>query len=140
MTPADYTEREGEWLPGNFHIATLTGPERVAGYSYRGLGLDKRGEWVLSHLATGLKIARIGSRKPAAVKVATEIAEAGDWDFDAPEGLLNRFPDAGERVHEILQQHGFAGIGPRTKLTEEMRSVCRDVAARLPPSAPEPTP
>lgn len=124
------------WSFGNFHIANLTGPERVAGYSYRGLGLDKRGEWVLSHLATGLKIARLGAGKPLALRVATEIAEAGDWDFDAPEGLLNRFPDAGERVHKILQAHGFAGVGPRSKLTEEMRSVCRDVAARL---APPPT-
>ena len=117
------------WRKAKFHIATLTGTGEIDGFVYRGLGLDKRGEWVLSHLNTGLKIARLGNRKPQAMKAATEIAEAGDWEFCGPDGIKNQFPDAGEKVHRILQGHGFAGIGPASKMTEPMRDVCRQVLA-----------
>lgn len=121
---------ERKWQRTEFCIATLTGPSTLDGFTYRGLGLDKRMRWVLSHLNTGLKIATLGTRKAEAIAAATEIAEAGDWEFSGPDGIQNQFPDAGAIVHGILQRHGFAGIGPRSKLTEPMRAICRDVLAK----------
>lgn len=117
------------WRTAKFRIATWTGTDEVDGLIYRGIGLDKRGVWVLSHLNTGLKIARLGNKKALAMKAANEIAEAGDWEFCGPDGIKNQFPDAGETVHRILQKHGFAGIGPVSKLTEPMRDICRKVLA-----------
>lgn len=133
MTTPDSTARSdsalGGWKRAKFLIATLTGTCETTGFVYRGLGLDKRGNWVLTHLNTGLKIARLGVTKSQAMKAATEVAEAGDWEFCGPDGIKNQFPDAGEKVHSILQKHGFAGIGPVSKLTQPMRDVCKQVLA-----------
>lgn len=125
------------WQRTSFCIATLTGSVTLDGFTYRGLGLDKRGRWILSHLNTGLKIAALGTQKPAALAAATEIAEAGDWEFSGPDGIENQFPDAGAIVHEILLRHGFAGIGKRSEITEPIREICRDVLTkRESPSSP----
>lgn len=121
---------ERKWQPTEFCIATFTGTDTLSGFTYRGLGIDKRGQWVLSHLNTGLKIARLGTRKADAFAAATEIAEAGDWEFSGLDGIDNQFPDAGAVVHQILQRHGFAGIGPKSKMTEPMREICRNVLAK----------
>lgn len=126
------------WQRTIFCIATLTGSDTLDGFTYRGLGLDKRGRWILSHLNTGLKIAALGTQKPAALAAATEIAEAGDWEFSGPDGIDNQFPDAGVIVHRILLRHGFAGIEKRSEITEEMREICRDVLTiRETPAAKE---
>lgn len=121
------TNEKRKWRKESFCIATFTRAVTLDGFTYRGLGLDKRGRWVLSHLNTGLKIAALGTRKPEAMAAATEIAEAGDWEFSGPDGVENQFPDAGPIVHGILVRHGFAGIGPRSEITEPMREICRDV-------------
>jgi hypothetical protein len=101
-----------DWKPETFETALNTGPHLVAGYTYRGLGLygessrdGKSGSWTLTHLGTGHMLAHISGGVQKAFPVATEIAEAGDWDFLSLQGWKDRFPDAPERLDEICAKH-----------------------------------
>jgi hypothetical protein len=104
------------WKPASFYTANDRGdPHKVNGYTYRGLGLNmivkgspkgrRPPTWCLTHLGTGHAIARIKGLVAVAFPIAAEIAEAGDWDFLSLEGWRDRFPDARERVAEILAAH-----------------------------------
>lgn len=58
--------------------------------------------WSLSHLGSGHRIAILHGDVATAFPIASEIAEAGDWEFDSLHGWKDRFPDAKEKVDEIL--------------------------------------
>lgn len=108
------SERAG-WTPDTFEVAWLGVPEKRSGYTYRGLGLfmvtgsSPKGRppptWSLTHLGSGCRIALIEGTVGVAFPVATEIAEAGDWEFLSLVGWKDRFPDAPERIKEIVARH-----------------------------------
>lgn len=119
------------WQPSHFDLAYPTGPYRVAGYVYNGLGLHQaigaspKGKrpptWTLTHLGSGHRVASIKGTVADAFPVATEIAEAGDWTFDGLYGWRNQFPDAFERVKEIIARHAKrAKLGARGGACEEV--------------------
>lgn len=103
------------WKPEDFEVAWGSGAGAVAGYTYRGLGLhvainpSPKGKrptrWTLTHLNTGHRIGYLDGDVRTAFPVATDIAEAGDWDFLSFEGWKDRFPDAKERLAEIQERH-----------------------------------
>lgn len=103
------------WKPETVHIATHHGAVPRAGYVYRGLGLwqmhgqspkgRRPAEWDLLHLNTGLTLARLKGSVAEVFPIATEVAEAGDWTFDGPYGWKNQFPDASQKVREIIGRH-----------------------------------
>lgn len=103
------------WQAGTFEIAMPYGPARRSGYVYRGLGLhvvnkgSPKGKrpprWTLTHLGSGHALCWLDGDVATAFTVATEIAEAGDWDFLSLQGWKDRFPDAPDRLREILDRH-----------------------------------
>lgn len=109
------------WAPESFERASFRGPVVVAGYVYRGLGLymaarpspkgRRPAEWNLIHLGSGRYLHRLRGSVATAFPVATEIAEAGDWDFLSLDGWRDRFPDAPDRVREIVAKHPKVVIG-----------------------------
>lgn len=107
------------WTPETFLIAMPGGPAKRHGYVYRGLGLylimpaspkgRRPAQWSLTHLGSGHCLAMLKGDVSTAFPIATEIAEAGDWTFDGLKGWKNHFPDAAERVREILERAGSRG-------------------------------
>lgn len=119
------------WQPEDFLIATAGEPFPVVGYVYRGLGLHKpsprRKNWSLTHLGTGHQIATITGKVADVFPVASEIAECGDWDFDGLKGYVNRDPEIGKRLHEIIARHKNA----RPAIVTEARKPNHDVARQI---------
>jgi hypothetical protein len=126
------------WAKQSYLIACPIRPQTVLGWVYNGLGLTiaMRGSpngrrpptWVLTHLGSGHAIATIRAPESAAFQISTEIAEAGEWDFVSLHGWKDRFPDAPERVAEILARYpglGEKGAGGGMKPNE---SVARMIA------------
>lgn len=124
------------WPAANFSIAMPQGPVSRSGYAWRGLGLfmissgspkgKRKPKWSLTHLGSGHAIAFIDGDVREAFPVASEIALAGDWTFDGLEGWRNQFPDAPQRVAEIVARHRNvtkSGSGHRNE------DVARQVAA-----------
>lgn len=103
------------WKAETFEIALLSGPHAIAGYTYRGLGLhfvskaSPKGRrpvrWALIHLGTGHCMAYLDGDVITAFPVATEIAEAGDWDFLSLQGWKDKFPDGREKLEEVCARH-----------------------------------
>jgi hypothetical protein len=95
---------ERKWRRDKFLIALPEKPERLLGWTYRGLGLDQRGrtEWVVTHLGTGYRICKIKGPRFMAFQIATEIAECGEWDFIGISGHLNRDPELRKKAGTIL--------------------------------------
>ena len=103
------------WKPDIFEIATPSGPQRKNGYTYRSLGLflwrtaSPKGKqpatWSLIHLGTGHRLANLNGDAATVFPVATEIAEAGEWDFLSLKGWPDRFPDAPDRLGAIIARY-----------------------------------
>ncbi len=126
------------WKPAEYQIALPSGPTTVAGYEHRELGLHlvtgrgKSATWSLTHLGTGLQLCQIDGSVAVAFPVATEIAEAGDWGFISMEGFKDRFPEAGKRLHEILERHTNTKRNWRTYEPDEreaIRPIAQEIAA-----------
>ncbi|WP_310530666.1 hypothetical protein [Novosphingobium sp.] len=131
------------WKPEDFEVAYWGGPHTVAGYTYRGLGLHigihpspkgkRPARWILSHLGTGHRIAMIDGDVATAFPIASEIAEAGDWDFLSMLGYKDRFPDAPERLREICSKHPqqviFAATVARDGVDPRSHAVAQQIAA-----------
>lgn len=84
--------------------------ENRMGWTYRGIGLvgetSRLGWWYIVHLNSGHAVARIRGGTEAQLKdMAADIADAGDWSFEGLDGFRNMFPDAADRVHEIVTRH-----------------------------------
>ncbi|PXW76001.1 hypothetical protein C7451_106165 [Blastomonas natatoria] len=117
------------WKPETFKVAMPYGPADVPGYTYRGLGLHlimqqspkgrRPAMWSLSHLGSGHRIAIINGNVATAFPIASEIAEAGDWEFDSLHGWKDRFPDAKEKVDEILARSKIGKRGSGIGYSEE---------------------
>ncbi len=103
------------WVPADFLIATSTGPSRVLGYVYRGVGLStemkaspkgrRPPRWVLTHLGSGHKICAISGDGKTVFPIAAEIAEATEWDFDSLRGWVDRDPEAPQKLWTIASAH-----------------------------------
>lgn len=130
------------WEPNTFEVAYFTGPSMVAGYVYRGLGMwiaiqgSPKGKrpptWSLQHLGSGHRLCLIDGTVAKAFPVATEIAQAGEWDFLSLEGWKDRFPDAPERLREILARHkNTSGVGVAAH-TDRGLAIAQQIAANRP--------
>lgn len=99
------------WKPAEYLIHHGSDAVTVAGYEHRDLGMHLintvkgKSEWSLTHLGTGLQLCRIKGDVRTAFPIATEIAEAGDWGFISMVGYKDRFPDAADKLDEILSRH-----------------------------------
>jgi hypothetical protein len=99
------------WKPAEYLIHHGSDAVKVAGYEHRDLGMHLinrvrgKAEWSLTHLGTGLQLCRIKGDVRTAFPIATEIAEAGDWGFISMVGYKDRFPDAANKLAEILGRH-----------------------------------
>lgn len=128
------------WQAGSFDIASHFGPRRVAGYTYRALGLymmwagSPKGRrppmWGLYHLGSGHVIVNLEGTVATAFPIATEIAEAGDWDFLSMEGWKDRFPDAPEKTAEIAAK--YPKIAKRFGGGHSNREVAMQIASNRP--------
>ena len=89
------------WQPASFLVAFRDGPKRVAGYTYKGLGLSPRQRkrhWALTHLNSGHRIAIMEGKVYAVFPAAFELAEQCDWTFYGLEGWKNEQPDLKDKV------------------------------------------
>lgn len=103
------------WTSEAFYLAMPGGPYKVRGFTYRGLGLHLRlngsakrrrpSHWRLSHLGSGHALVSLWGEFDVVTAAASEIAELGDWDFISLEGWRDRFPDAKERMDEVLDRN-----------------------------------
>ena len=103
------------WKPDNFEVALQSGPKTVAGHLYGGLGLHtddsrqpkgrKTVKWILTHANTGHSIAILMCNVTTAFCIATEFADAGEWDFLSLQGYADRFPNIVDRCEEIASGH-----------------------------------
>lgn len=132
------------WIRDSFEIAYLFGPRKVRGKSYRGLGLhllskayrSPKGRrflparWSLSHLGSGHCLVTLTGEWDEILPVATEIAEAGDWDFLSMQGWRDRFPDAPERLAELVEKH--ASMCKRGQSRGNMPEIAQQIAANRP--------
>jgi hypothetical protein len=125
------------WKPENFLKAYFSGPEPVAGYTYRGLGLhitireSPKGRrpptWSLTHLGTGLRIATIKGRVADAFPPAAAIAECGDWEFDGIDGWKNRDPDLPQKLVDTGAQFKNVTITAGGRM-DGVEDIARQVA------------
>lgn len=105
------------WKAQGFLVADIWNekPRRVAGYVYRGLGLQllikaspkgrRPPTWGLTHLGSGHTVCMITGHVATAFPIAFEIAQCGDWDFDGLNGWINRDPELPKKVRSILDKH-----------------------------------
>ena len=106
----------------------------VDGFTYRGLGIHlemegspkgrRKPRWNLSHLGSGHLVTSINAHRSEAFAIATEIAEAGDWEFDSFAGMGDRFPNARDEVERILASHGRERLATNAQPSEDLaRSI-----------------
>lgn len=104
------------WEPADFLVAdswSNIGYHKVAGYSYRGLGIhmirSPKGRrpptWSLCHLGSGHTVCLIDGRVAVAFAIASEIAECGDWSFDGLKGWINVDPEIPEKCKVIMAKY-----------------------------------
>ncbi len=110
------------WKPAEKY-KIVVGPriEDVTGYTYNGLGLrmHMRGSpkgrrppmWNLTHLNSGHKIVSLHLHDTLAFKVATQIANLGDWSFNTLGGWRNRDPELRNKVAALLATYGQVQLG-----------------------------
>lgn len=87
--------------------------EHEPGWTYNHLGLLRSGPfmapiWTIVHLNSGHSIGVIKGTTRGLEQMqdmVAEIADAGDWSFDGLDGFRNQFPDAPDRVREIITRH-----------------------------------
>lgn len=118
------------WAPANIVVAGMSCPFTRAGYVYRGLGMwvsrpaSPKGRrptcWSLTHLGSGLRVAAISGALTAALAIAAEIAEAGDWEFESPDGWRNADPELPHRVHAIVDRHSGCSLPACDEATAEL--------------------
>lgn len=99
------------WKKGKYLEAYSYGPITVEGHLYKGLALRKVANasiktgslptYCLTHCGTGHRVLRIIARCAMAFKIATEIADAGDWSFTSLDGWKNQFPDAHKKLKAL---------------------------------------
>lgn len=118
-----------KWTAAKYLLATPVQPTDVSGRTYRGLGLHQAGRgspkgkrppwWALTHLATGHRVCRIDAHEDEALKIATLIAECGDWTFEGLDGWKNSDPELKEKAAAMMQTFpGRISIGVAGHHTE----------------------
>lgn len=122
------------WQPNEFYVAIPVGPLKVAGYTFKGLGLHKIAPkakaWTLTHLNTGHSICHIEGGMAEVFPVAADIANCSEWDFDGLRGWTNRDPELGDKVQDILDSYN--GKWTRHKSTGGDEVVARKVLETRP--------
>lgn len=117
------------WKPVDYLIHHGSYAVKVAGYEHRDLGMHLvnhvkgKAEWSLTHLGTGLQLCRIKGDVRTAFPIATEIAEAGDWGFISMAGYKDRFPDAPEKLAEILERHTNTNRSWNERSDDERKAI-----------------
>ena len=72
------------WKSENFFIAAGAGVHRVAGWTYKGIGIYQRQQnhWSITHLGTGHKFFYVHGKLERVMRIARRIANAADWHFN----------------------------------------------------------
>lgn len=127
------------WPAATFPIATNLGVRMKAGYARKGLGLHRTAHaslkvrsparWTLTHLGSGLRFAVLKGSVDKVFPIASEIADAGDWTFDGPLGWKNQFPDAAERLWEIIAKYPERVEKAWGSMHPDTESLAREVMA-----------
>ena len=123
------------WDPGDFLVAQSYGPAKRSGYVYRGLVMyrlsqlprKRKSLWSLVHLNTGHEVCKLWGGVKTALKVATEIAECGDWDFVGLRGYENYDPAILHRMEAIVNRHPTIA-SHRDKTVPANEAVARQIA------------
>ena len=88
-----------EWLEDAFDITTEDGKQSVTGFISRGVGLycpDAMApdDWIITHLASGMRIGRICAERDRLFVIATALATAVNWEsFETADGWESALPD-----------------------------------------------
>ena len=102
------------WRAGTIPVACAGWQQRIAGHIYGGLGLHRgpyapvphRQTWTLTHLGSGVAVARIVGEEPTARAIAEKVAGLADWaSLKHPAAWRERFPDLNERFRALLAEH-----------------------------------
>lgn len=122
------------WRRESFIYANPTkGPTRADGITYNGLGLVdlEHGDWRVVHINTGFTLCYLhGCPQYRAMGIATEFAEAGDWDFAGPNGWQNLSPELMQNCAEIGERfEKYVDWGDNRTGTSEVAQAVN--AARL---------
>jgi hypothetical protein len=117
------------WKSAPFFIATKEGVVSREGKIYNGLGYDLRQPvgtslavdsiWAVTHLGTGHAICHIEGTEPEIAVIATEFAQAGNWNFASLDGWKNVDPDLLEKIKTILKKHHVSVFRYGTGTLEE---------------------
>lgn len=102
------------WQPSTIDIV-LDKPQKIRAMVYRGLGLflveQRKGlepaKWSLTHLGSGHRVGLIPGDELDVFKVATEIAECGDWEFSGLRGYQNMDPSLPAKALEIIARYSL---------------------------------
>lgn len=129
------------WKVETFEAAHSGGPRQRDGFVYRGLGLHKQSEagrrqparWTVTQLGTGHAIAYLSGDAGTVFPVATEIADAGDWDFLSMKGWKDKFPDAPEQLALICARYpAIARMEPENGFNHGSHEIAQQIAANRP--------
>lgn len=123
------------WKPTHFLVALSDQAAERDGYIYRGLGVyrvirlprNRKAVWSLVHLNTGHEVCKLWGGFKTAFKVATEIAECGDWDFVGLRGYENHDPAILHRMEAIVNRHPTIA-SHRDKTVPANEAVARQIA------------
>jgi hypothetical protein len=88
--------------------------------------------WALIHLGTGHRLAYLDGDVATAFPVATEIAEAGDWDFLSLLGWKDKFPDGREKLEEVCARHREVATMTLAEKGGSHLAIAQQIAANRP--------
>lgn len=107
------------WQQATFAVATPKGVVKVHGTVARGIGMHvvraerlmhlmDRGPRALTaivHLGSGHAICLVDASYAKTAEIATQIIDAGDWEFDGLKGWENMDPTLSLKVQAICNRH-----------------------------------
>lgn len=103
-----------DWRPGTIPITCVGWNQRVAGHIFGGLGMHRaayaavrhRQTWTLTHVRSGVAVARITGEEPTARAIAEKVAGLTDWtSLVHPSAWRQRCPDLDARFRALVAEH-----------------------------------
>lgn len=112
-----------KWQRRIFLTATQSGIVERVGWVYRGVGIRPTSakRWSLTHVGTGHRLCCIDAIDP--IPIATEIAEAIDWDYNSLDGWKNVAPDMPQKFNAILDRHAQIKLMGGAESPEKAREI-----------------
>lgn len=113
-----------KWVEGNF-VRVVNDKEVIDafGLMYKGLAMHRTrkptrtypGEWLVTHVSTGHAICFIMGAREKIFEIASELAEASDWDFDGLSGWQNRDSELPAKIEALSLKYWGHIQPPHTK-------------------------